>query len=307
MTREYRALPFENTIAIKMAAPVSPLRIFSTGLWRSLFRKQGALVHKSHVKLIVDMKGIRPEAEKVKNYRKVCGFPVEGASLPITFPETLFISPLGRLVTSRNFPLSPAGLIHVGQDIRYIKPIPVDSRLDLCCYMSKLAETGRGFLLDVAMEIKVNEDLAWEGTARFLSRFKNIIKKKGRDNKKTTNTIPAGTREDIDVPRNIGLLYAGASGDYNPHHLYGFTAKPLGYKRPIAHGMWSLARSLASIENHLRPNVPNSVQASFKLPIFMPSMVSLNWETHKDGSSASFSLTDAKDYRPHVNGTLETE
>lgn len=304
MTSEHPRLPFETTISMKMEKPASTLQIFAKGVWRSLFRKQGVLIHKPPARLLVEMNGIRPDSEKVKNYRKVCGFPVKGDHLPITFPETLFISPLGRLVTSRDFPLSPAGLIHVGQDIHYAKPIQENSSFNLCCYMSKLAETDRGFLLDVTMEVKVGDDLAWEGTARFLSRFKNIIKKKGRNKQKTKNTIPTGTTEDIDVPRNTGLRYAGASGDYNPHHLYGFTAKPLGYKHPIAHGMWSLARCLASIEKRLSVTFPYSVYSSFKLPIFMPSRVALNWERDRDDDTIPFSLTNSKDHRPHVLGTM---
>lgn len=306
MTQVNHKIPLEKTAHMELAGPISTFRIFANGLWRSLFRSQGSLVHESPIKIVVDMKGIRPEPDKVKNYKKVCGFPMEGGDLPITFPETLFISPLGRLVTSRDFPLSPAGLIHVGQDIRQIKPIPEDSYLDLCCSISELSKTERGFLLDIAMEVRLDGELVWEGMANFLSRFKKTIKKKGPKQKKPKNDMPVGTCEEIDVPIDTGLLYAGASGDYNPHHLYRFTAKPLGYKRPIAHGMWSLAKSLSIIENSISIKFPYSAHTSFKLPIFMPATVSLCWNQSRKDNTISFALTDAKDHRPHVNGTLKT-
>ena len=41
------------------------------------------------------------------------------------------------------------------------------------------------------------------------------------------------------------------SGDHNPIHLYPLTAKALGFRRQIAHGMWSLARCVAAVENRL--------------------------------------------------------
>lgn len=305
MTQANRRLPFEESVHMDLAKPISTFQIFAKGLWRSLFRTQGSLVHESPKKIVVDMKGIRPEPGKVNTYRQVCGYPMESDNLPITFPETLFISPLGMLVTSHDFPLSPAGLIHVGQDIRQIKPIPEDSYLDLCCSISELSKTERGFLLDIAMEVRVEGELVWEGMANFLSRFKKIIKKNSRKKRKAKNNIQNGASEDINVPKDTGLLYARASGDYNPHHLYGFTAKPLGYKRPIAHGMWSLAKSLAIIENSISIKFPYSAHASFKLPIYMPSTVSLNWERCQDDNTISFALTDAKDHRPHVNGALK--
>ena len=39
------------------------------------------------------------------------------------------------------------------------------------------------------------------------------------------------------------------SGDHNPIHLHPLTAKALGYPRQLAHGMWSLARCVAALEN----------------------------------------------------------
>ena len=51
------------------------------------------------------------------------------------------------------------------------------------------------------------------------------------------------------IPENLGRRFARASGDLNPHHLYAWTAKLLGYKKPVAHGMWTMARCLAHLQN----------------------------------------------------------
>ncbi len=48
---------------------------------------------------------------------------------------------------------------------------------------------------------------------------------------------------------SLGLRFARASGDFNPHHLFTWTAKMLGYKQPIAHGMWTIARCLAHMQS----------------------------------------------------------
>jgi acyl dehydratase len=39
-------------------------------------------------------------------------------------------------------------------------------------------------------------------------------------------------------PKDQGTRYAGVVNDYNPIHLYKFTANLFGFKKPIAHGMF---------------------------------------------------------------------
>ena len=59
------------------------------------------------------------------------------------------------------------------------------------------------------------------------------------------------------------------SGDHNPIHLHGWTAKPFGFPRAIAHGMWTKARCLAALR------LPDAFTAEvrFKQPILLPAKV----------------------------------
>jgi hypothetical protein len=47
---------------------------------------------------------------------------------------------------------------------------------------------------------------------------------------------------------DTGRLYARLSGDYNPIHLWPWSARLLGFKRPIIHGMHTVGRAVAEIE-----------------------------------------------------------
>ena len=51
--------------------------------------------------------------------------------------------------------------------------------------------------------------------------------------------------------RDIGRRYGAVSGDRNPIHLYPLTARLFGFRRAIAHGMWTKARCLAALEGRL--------------------------------------------------------
>lgn len=47
------------------------------------------------------------------------------------------------------------------------------------------------------------------------------------------------------LPHDLGRRYAPVSLDYNPIHLWGWSARWLGFRQPIAHGMALAARALA--------------------------------------------------------------
>ncbi len=302
MHQKYR---FSTVEHIHITGTVSTVGIFVTGALRSLFRSQGVSMDQQPRQLIAEMKGVRPNLKKVRRYRLICGYSPESEELPFAYPETLFIAPLGRLVTSRHFPLSPMGLIHIGQQIRQYRPLHENTVFDLRCFMSALSSTERGFLLDVAFEARADGELVWEGMAAFLSRSRATRKGGMRKNGTVPSEAPPAERSRIAVPKDTGLRYAAASGDYNPHHLYSLTAKPLGYQRPIAHGMWSLARSVAEIQKTIPALFPYSVHASFKLPIFMPAMVALTWNKEAPEPRIIFRLSDSQNGRPHLKGSIE--
>ena len=97
---------------------------------------------------------------------------------------------------------------------------------------------------------------------------------------------------------DVGRRYAGVSGDHNPIHLYPVTAKALGFPRQIAHGMWSLARCVAALENRLPDEV--TVEAAFKKPILLPGTVGFGQDPVDDG--IAFALTSPRSGAPHVVG-----
>ena len=101
---------------------------------------------------------------------------------------------------------------------------------------------------------------------------------------------------------DTGRRYAAVSGDHNPIHLYPLTARALGFKRQIAHGMWSLARCVGALENRLPDAV--TVEAAFKNPIFLPGKVAFGQDHVHDGAAEgiAFALTSPKGGAPHLVG-----
>jgi acyl dehydratase len=102
------------------------------------------------------------------------------------------------------------------------------------------------------------------------------------------------------VPGDAGRRYAGVSGDRNPIHLHGLTARLFGQSSPIAHGMWLEARCLAALEGRVPEAATTEVR--FKLPVPLGSKVAFT--SHETPGGREFELRSARDGRPHLAGSV---
>src|SRR5262249_2708376 len=133
-----------------------------------------------------------------------------------------------------------------------------------------------------------------ESTSTYLRRGRSSV-----EPAETTNDVPVVPgRVTWRLGGDVGRRYAAVSGDHNPIHLYPLTAKALGFPRQIAHGMWSLARCVAPLENRLPDAV--TVEAAFKKPILLPGTVAFGQDPGADG--IAFALTSPRNGAPHVVG-----
>ncbi|KAF8058900.1 htdX [Scenedesmus sp. PABB004] len=77
----------------------------------------------------------------------------------------------------------------------------------------------------------------------------------------------------LSVPGDAGRSYGALSGDRNPIHLYGLTARLFGFSRPIAHAMYLVARLEAELTNagYSVHKWPASLSTEFKRPTPLPA------------------------------------
>jgi hypothetical protein len=100
---------------------------------------------------------------------------------------------------------------------------------------------------------------------------------------------------------HIGRRYGLVSGDINPIHLSALTAKMLGFRKAIAHGMWTKARALATLMPR-EPVEQAEAMVEFKTPLFLPARASL-WAAREEGN-ALFEVRNAKGDKPHLRGRV---
>lgn len=91
------------------------------------------------------------------------------------------------------------------------------------------------------------------------------------------------------------------SGDWNPIHVHQLTARPLGFPRAIAHGMWTVARCAAEAVPEDAGTV--TLRAEFKAPVLLPATVTYAASApDRPGKGRSFAVRSGD--RIHLTGTV---
>jgi acyl dehydratase len=155
----------------------------------------------------------------------------------------------------------------------------------------------RGVSVTIHTEARAGGDTVWAQSSTMLHRGEHDPDAPTPPGPPPTGELPAGARWRL--PADLGRRYAAVSGDRNPIHLHGLTAKPFGFARPLAHGMWTHARCLAA----LGPQLPDAVtiEVAFRRPLLLPAVVSFA-EAEVDGGAIAFGVRDADDGTPHLDG-----
>jgi acyl dehydratase len=246
----------------------------------------------------------------VTAYAAVCGFPVKDTA-PATFPHILAFPLHLAVMASPAFPFPALGTIHLENSLTQHRPISVGETLQVEVQASAVRTHPKGQAVDFLARVRVGEETVWESTSTYLKRgCAEAGVSTGSTNEASTDEGVSTDGELVVVPGRVtwrlpgdtGRRYAAVSGDHNPIHLYPLTARALGFPRQIAHGMWSVARCVAALENRL-PNVV-TVDAAFKRPILLPGSVAFGQDTRTGG--IDFALTSPTSGAPHLLGRTRT-
>jgi acyl dehydratase len=242
-------------------------------------------------------------AEHVRRYAAVCGFPVKDTA-PVTFPHVLAFPLHMAVLSSPEFPFPAIGMVHLANTITAHRPVAVGESLQLEVHASPLRSHPKGTALDFLATASVQGATVWESSSTYLRRGRpgeGVGDGTPAEDSSTDSHVVVPGRVTWRLPGDLGRRYAAVSGDHNPIHLHPLTARALGYRRPIAHGMWSLARCVAALENRLPDAV--TVEAAFKKPIPLPGRVAFGQDPVDDGEGGiAFALTSPEDGAPHVVG-----
>jgi len=237
------------------------------------------------------------DARHVAAYSEVCGF-APSQMLPLTYPHMLAFPLHMGIMTDGSFPYPAIGTVHLRNAITQHRAIAPSEVLDVTATATGLRSHPKGTVFDLVTTVTSADTVVWESTSTYL--------RVGNGDAAATAGVPLEVVPSNGVqwrlPGNLGRRYAAVSGDHNPIHLYPLTAKAFGFRRQIAHGMWSKARCVAAIANRLPDAV--TVEVEFKKPILLPGTVAFGSRVVDDGphQGLDFSLTNPTSGAPHLVG-----
>jgi len=277
---------------LKAALPVLP----GVNLIPGVGKKGGDLPD-----LTLRRKDIEIDPEHVAAYAEVCGFEPSQA-LPFTYPHMLAFPLHMGIMTDASFPFPAIGTVHLGNTITQHRPIAPSERLEVAASAVNLRPHAKGRVFDLVTTVTSAEspgETVWESTSNYLRVGKGDSE--ARAVHEPFDVVP-GTGIVWNLSGSLGREYAAVSGDHNPIHLYPLSAKAFGFKRQIAHGMWSKARCVAAFANRLGHEA--TVEVEFKKPIFLPGKVAFGSRVVEGG--LDFSLTSPGSGAPHLVGRART-
>lgn len=259
-----------------------------------IFKKPKAEKVLPQVEYVVD--SFKVDQKHLKAYNEVCGFKNNGY-IPAIYLTVLSQSLQMHMMTSEAFPFPILGLVHIRNQVKQYRKIGVNETLTLACKFGELQPHDKGVQFDFITTVKVGGEVVVEALTTYLSRQKTNAKAAAKPAESQAPEYKLNN--EWSISENTGRRYAMTSGDFNLIHIHAVTAKAFGFKKAIAHGMWSKAKALANL------SLPDAYEADvwFKLPMYLPSKV--EFLTAQAANETDFLIRNSKNQKPHVIGHIK--
>lgn len=257
---------------------------------------------------------VRLDPRHVQAYAAICDLNFDPGRLPLLYPQLLGFPLLLRYLSSSDCPWPAMGMVHLANEIDAFTSISVDDDLQMTLEAGTLSRHPKGQVFSVNLGILRGEQRVWQARQTFLRRgvqdafgpdwdeYEIVPRRGGADQLAGISLL-----DEFDAPLGIGRRYAPISGDFNPIHLSSWAARLLGFERSIAHGLWSLARSLAVLDRAHPGTItasPLRLNTVFGSPVRLPSRVGV-WAAFASPFEPVFELRDLKGERVHLRAKLE--
>ncbi|MFJ5956253.1 MaoC family dehydratase [Paenarthrobacter sp. NPDC092416] len=292
-------LPSLSKLYVNAAATAARRRVLGTST-------DGKLPAISH-----EVRGVVADVANLTAYQHLVS---ETASdvLPAGFVHALAFPVSMSIMNRDDFPLPLLGMIHLGNHVEQYIPLQFSQPMDIRCWSENLSGHRVGTKLDVVAEVRSSTDgtLCWRGVSTYLAKgvFLPGIDKPGASNgaMPRTDFSPPNPTALWQLGLDIGRSYAAVSGDFNPIHLSVLSAKALGLRGSMAHGMYLAARALADVGSVKSDAFVWDV--AFEAPVFLPARVALDISTRQTDSGtwerSDYVAWNPRGGRRHFSGSV---
>jgi acyl dehydratase len=244
------------------------------------------------------------DATWLRDYRAIVGN-IHHAVVPACVPQVLAAGVHRQLLMDPRFPFAAMGLVHIGNRIDELASLQPGMQLHVHCHTGALRAHAKGAVFSLHTDVQVDGAVVWRATTDVLRRgvrLAGATADASNDAPRATSRVLCSSV--VTAAADIGRRYAPIAGDANPIHLHALTAKPLGFPRAIAHGMWTLARALSEVDAVL-PSIPRRIDARFVRPLLLPGRAVVT--ASQADSTVVIGVTPPKAHQPpHMTAVVSS-
>ena len=268
-----------------MSYYITTLKNMGRGLLSSF-----VVAKKSDKSIPVMEKSFKFDPRHYEKYKKMTDW--SNKEIHPVYPYCLLTDLHFLLVSNQHFPYSAFGFLHYKEEIKLLKKL-IPGMWKLTCELSNLQKNEYEISFYIKSCLYVDSELHWESKTF-------AIKKTGvKKNKSTKNFIDVSPliKSSHYLKTSKALDYGLLSFNLDPIHLHTLTAKLMGHKSNIMHGMWGVAFSLSKLDelNTFLDLERVNLDIKFISPMFLPREV----DFFCDEKEALFGLFSRDKNCPH--------
>lgn len=247
-----------------------------------------------------------PNTRRYKKYCELAGWQQNDTMHPLYWQVRSLPLQL-KLISSPQSPFAMLGLVHISNRVTDYTQCRPDIPCELIVRFGQVFQHRRGYAFEVVVTATQRGKPVYAAVGTYLARTGHsatgLPAWEERD-----MTLPDDTSELTPIQASGGLIrhYARVSGDYNPIHLSQVTAKLFGFKRAIAHGMWTAARVISDLQASHQLN-GQEIDIQFKRPLFLPGKAkAVVGQTSENTCFSVLSERTASESTVYMCGTLRS-
>ncbi len=195
------------------------------------------------------------------------------------FPQFLGLSQTIDALTHKHSPFPLMGLVHIENQFELAKPVNNDD-MTIHCQFGAIQPHARGVAVDIEIKVFQAEQCCLSVISKYLYRIESNRVTAPKALSELSQMERLEEKVLLHFEESAGRRYARLSGDFNPIHLYKWSAQLFGFKTNIAHGMHVLALVLSklSAEDEIFKK-PCVVSNHFNYPVSLPGVAKLKCTT----------------------------
>ncbi len=192
-----------------------------------------------------------------------------GESPPLGFLFLLAQRAQVALMLAPGFPFPLPGLIHVAHEMQRAAALDPAAPLELAC---SAGSEGNDDSTRIELQVRFEQQRAVVAECRSTYLARRRTAGAARAPKPEAPASLDAVHASYPLGRDAGRRYARLSGDGNPIHLWRWSARLFGLRRPIIHGMHTVSSVEAALGRAEGRHLAR-IAAAFRRPIALPSQV----------------------------------